>query len=150
MFDFLWHLRGSVALRPTDTDQLVFDRLEMLLDRQRKNTRMRTAELLTFEYPLFGDLFAPNWLAMIIYDAGRFWIDGNERERVLRYDLRSLHGLVFCSVAAALAFFFGLISGGFLTAISLAAAAFTWLYGMNMLLAFARVPAAIRKAVISA
>ena len=49
---------------------------------------------------------------MVIYDRGRFCIEsGLERPR-LRYNLRSLHGMVFCFIGAAMFFFFGLAGGG--------------------------------------
>ncbi len=44
-------------------------------------------------------------------------------------------------------FAFGLADGGLLGGLKLAALAFGWLYGMNVLLALARVPPLIRKAV---
>jgi hypothetical protein len=49
-----------------------------------------------------------------------------------------------------MAFFFGLAGDGVLGGLTLAAAAFAWLYGMNILLALVRVPSTIRKAVASA
>lgn len=147
MLDFVWNLRGSVALGTTDTDEAVFDRLERLLEKQRKKSHQRHPEYLAFDYPLFSDLFAPNWLAMIIYDRGRFWIEQRLDERRLRYELRSLHLLIFCMLAAALAFLFGLASSGLLVGLSMATGAFAWLYGMNILLALVRVPNAIHKAI---
>jgi hypothetical protein len=44
-------------------------------------------------------------------------------------------------------FVFGLLNIGLPAAAGYAAAAFAWLYGMNMVLAWSRIPRAIRKAV---
>jgi hypothetical protein len=86
---------------------------------------------------------------MVIYDRGRFWIEQDLGGRRLRYDLRSLHGMVFCLFGALMFFFFGLAGGGLSGGLKYAAAAFAWLYGMNVLLALGRVPLAIRRAVRS-
>jgi hypothetical protein len=84
---------------------------------------------------------------MAIYDRGQFWIEEGLGGRRLRYDLRSLHGMVFCLFCAVSFFFFGLAAGGLAGGLKLAAGMFAWLYGMNVLLAHARVPRAIRNAV---
>jgi len=57
--------------------------------------------------------------------------------------------MVFCLFGALMFFFFGLAGGGLLGGIKYAAGVFAWLYGMNLVLAFVRVPNAIRKAVTS-
>ena len=84
---------------------------------------------------------------MVIYDRGRFWIEQGLQGRRLRYDLRSLHGMVFCLFAACIAFFSGLAHDGLSGGIKFAGGAFVWLYGMNVFLALVRVPSCIRKAV---
>jgi hypothetical protein len=150
MFDFIWHLRGSVALDRIGSNEAALDRVERLLEKQRKNTIERGADYIEFDDPLWNDSFGPNWLAMVIYDRGRFWIEQGLGGRALRYDLRSLHGMVFCLFGALMAFFFGLAGDGLASGLKFAAGAFAWLYGMNILLALARVPAAIRKAIRSA
>ena len=122
-------------------------RVERLLEKQRKSVSERGAAYLVFNDPLWSDPFGPNWLAMGIYDRGRFWIDQNIDERRLRYDLRSLHGSVFCAFAALTILFFVPVSGGLLVGLKWAGAMFAWLYGVNVLLALARVPSAIRRAV---
>ena len=147
MLDFVWHLRGSVRLDGIGPNDAVLDRVEGLLDRQRKGVRERGADHLAFDDPLWSDPFGPNWLAMVIYDRGRFWIEQGLDGRRLRYDLRSLHGMIFCLFAAFAAFFFGLADGGLSGALKFAAGAFAWLYGMNIILGLGRVPSAIRKAV---
>ncbi len=84
---------------------------------------------------------------MVIYDHGRFWLEQHENQRILKYDLRSLHGFVFCLFGAAMFFTFGAADGGLTKGLKYAAFCFGWLYGMNMLLAWIRIPRAIRKAV---
>ena len=147
MLDFAWHLRGSVNLKDADANDVVLDRLEQLLTKQGKGDRQRGIDRLAFNDPLWGNFFGPNWLAMVIYDRGQFWIEYGINGRSLRYDLRSLHGMVFCLFAALVAFFFGLAGGGLWGGLTLAAGAFVWLYGMNILLAVFRVPSAIHRAV---
>lgn len=149
MFDFVWHLRGSAPLDGVGSGAAALERVELLLVRQRKSVSERGSDYLTFDNPLWRNLFGPNWLAMVIYDRGRFWIEQGMHGRRLCYDLRSLHGMVFCLFAAFTAFFFGLASGGLSGGLKLGAAAFAWLYGMNILMALVRVPSSIRKAVRS-
>ncbi|HEU0310494.1 MAG TPA: hypothetical protein VFR36_04665 [Sphingomicrobium sp.] len=147
MFEFLWHLRGSTPLEGTATNAEVLDGLERMLGRQRKPIAERNTNIVTFDAPLWEDLLGGNWRAMVIYDYGRFWIDHDLSGRILRYDLRSLHGFVFCLFAAAMFFAFGSADGAIIDGFKFAALAFGWLYGMNLLLALIRVPPLIRKAV---
>jgi hypothetical protein len=149
MLDFGWHLRGSVPLDGIGSDTVALDRVEQLLATQQKGVSERGSDYLIFDDPLWRNPFGPNWLAMVIYDRGRFWIEHGLRGRRLRYDLRSLHGMVFCLFAAFTAFFFGLADEGLSGGVKFAAGAFVWLYGMNILLALVRVPSGIRKAVMS-
>ena len=147
MFDFGWHLRGSVPLDGVSRGVIALDRVEQLLERQRKTITERGEDYLVFDNPLWTEPFGPNWLAMGIYDRGRFWIERGLHEQRLRYDLRSLHGMAFCLFGALMVFFVGLAGDGLLSGTILAVGAFAWLYGMNLVLAFVRVPNAIRKAV---
>lgn len=147
MLDLLWHLRGSVPLDGVGSDELALERVEQLLARQRKSVSQRSSDGLAFDDPLWNSPFGPSWLAMVIYDRGRFWIEQSPAGRRLRYELRSLHGMVFCSFAAFMSFFFGLAHGGLAGGLMFAAGAFAWLYGMNVLMAAIGVPRAIRKAV---
>jgi len=147
MLDSVWHLRGSVSLDEAGYAAVVLDRVEQLLHKERKRVTERGSDYVIFDAPLWGDALGPNWLAMVIYDRGRFWIEQSSRHPTLRYDLRSLHGMVFCLFAAVLFFLFGLADRGLEGGILYAAGAFAWLYGMNVVLAFARVPPAIRRAV---
>jgi hypothetical protein len=149
MLDIIWHLRGSILLDGLASNANVLDRVEQLLQRQRKSVSARGSDYLIFDDPLWRDPFGPNWLAMVIYDHGRFWIEQSPHGLRLRYDLRSLHGMVFCLFAALIAFFLGLAGGGLAGGLKFAAGAFAWLYGMNILLALVRVPSGIRKTVIS-
>lgn len=125
--DFLWHLRGSVALDGAASNQAALDRLEQLLERQRKPVAERTATGVSFDAPLWSDAFGPNWHAMVIFDQGRLWIDQGRAGRVLRYNLRSLHGFVFCLFASVMFFAFGLAEGGLIGGLKFAAFAFGWL-----------------------
>jgi hypothetical protein len=145
--DFLWHMRGEAHLGPATSGPRVMARIAAMLDRQRKAIDGRGADFIEFDDPLWRNPFGPNWLAMVIYDRGRFWIehDGARGAR-LRYDLRSLHGFVFCLGAASIAFPVGLLGEGLAGGLKLFAMAFGWLYGMNMVLAYARIPILIRKA----
>jgi hypothetical protein len=100
MFDFLWHLRGCAPLDGVGSNAVALDRVERLLARQRKSVSERGPDHLVFDDPLWRNPFGPNWLAMVIYDRGRFWIEQGMHGRRLRYDLRSLHGMVFGLIAA--------------------------------------------------
>ncbi|SDD52624.1 hypothetical protein SAMN05444678_11521 [Sphingomonas sp. YR710] len=128
-------------------DEEVLDRIERMLERERKPVTQRSLNGVVFHAPLWGDAFGPNWLAMVIYDHGDLWIEQGPRGRILEYDLRSLHGFIFCLFAAAIFFVFGLANGGAVGATKYAAFAFVWLYGMNMFLAWGRIPRLIRRAV---
>ena len=148
MLDFMWHLRGSVPMDGVATNEAALDRLECLLEKQRKRDRKRGADFLSFDDPIWSDPLGPNWLAMVIYDRGRFWIEQGIGGRQMRYDLRSLHGMVFCLFVASTVFLLvGFGGGGLVRGLKWAVGAFGWLYGMNILLALARVPWAIRSAV---
>lgn len=147
MLDFIWHLRGSLALNGAETNEAVLESVERLLRKQRKKVGERGPDSLSFDDPLWRDPLGPNWLAMVIYDRGRFWIEQTLEGKRLRYDLRSLHGMVFCLFGAFMFFFFGIATGGLIGGVKFASGAFAWLYGMSFLLALFRVPRAIRRAV---
>ena len=145
MENILWHLRGSVALNGNQDSAL--DGIEGLLGAQYKTVIERGSDHVSFDDPLWRSMFVPNWLAMLMYDRGHFWTDNSQGTLLLYYDLRSLHGMLFCMFAAGLAFFFGMADQGLQSGLAYAAFAFVWLYGVNMLLALIRVPRAIREAV---
>jgi len=129
------------------SNDAVLDGLERLLDEQQKAVTDRGQRDLVFDDPLWSNPFGPNWLAMVIYDRGNFWIEQGPHGRRLRYDLRSLHGFIFCLLGSLMFFAFGYAGGGgFLGGMKFAAIAFGWLYGMNILLALLRVPPKVRRA----
>jgi hypothetical protein len=147
MLDLGWHLRGSVPLNKGGGSVNALDRVEHLLGSQRKTIERRGPDYLVFTDPLWRNPLGSNWLAMVIYDHGKFWIEQNPDGQRLRYDLRSLHGMVFCLLGALMFFLFGFVDGGLLGGIKYALGIFAWLYGMNIVLALVRVPRLIRKAV---
>ena len=147
MIDFLWHLRGSAVLdnNITNTDALV--RIRGVLEKQRKPISLAGPNGISFNSPLWTDWFGPNWLAMVVYDQGQFCIEEKSGRRVVRYDLRSLHGFVFCLFAAGAFFCFALPDGAGHAA-KIAGLTFGWLYGMNLILAHLRIPRLIRRSLI--
>lgn len=151
IFDFIWHLRGSVKLDGAIPNAAVLDNVENLLKRQRKPITRRRDDCIAFDDPLWRNPGGPNWLAMGLYDRGQIWIEHDMEGRRLRYDLRSLHGLVFCLAVFPLAFAVAAFGGAnrseIFNMLRFAAFGFCWLYGMNLVLALLRVPRAIRKAV---
>jgi hypothetical protein len=143
MFEFIWHLRGSVPLERDEADTVTLDKMERLLSQQQKVVSARGSGYLTFHD---RNPFGASWPEMAIYDHGLFWIERDLRGRSLRYDLRSLHSMVFCSIVSLIFFFLGLGGNGLATGIKLGAWGFFGLYGGNILLALVRVPSTIRKA----
>jgi hypothetical protein len=146
LLDYVWHLRGSVPLDKMSDYTAVFDRVEQLLEKQQKSASDRGLDYLVFDDPLWLNLVGPNWLAMVMYDRGQFFIEQGVSGQRLCYDLRSLHFMVVCLFFSFVAFFFGFADGGIAAGLRFAAGAFAWLYGGNLILALARVPVAIRKA----
>jgi len=146
MIDKIWHLRGTTKLPPDVSDTIIFERLENFLAKQRKPITEQTASSIEFSSPLWEDVFTPNWLALVIYDQGKFWIENGLEGRSLRYELRSWHGLIFCFFGALMFLIFVSTVEDIATGSKFALLAFAWLYGGNMILAWGRVPFAIRKA----
>lgn len=145
MLDSIWCLRGSVPLNQASSNKATFDGLEHLLNRQRKTIRTRTADEIAFDDQLWRSFFGPNWLAMIMFDRGRFWIESSPAGKKLQYELRSLHAAIFCSCGSLMFLLFGLANGGLLSGLKFAIAVFSWVYGMNVVLAYIRVPSAIER-----
>jgi hypothetical protein len=143
----IWHLRGSTQLPPEASDEVIIERLETFLAKQHKPITEQGETSIEFSSPLWEHSLAPNWLALVIYDEGRFWIEKGLEGRRLRYDLRSLHGLVFCLAGACMFFAFVSIAEGIAAGARIALLVLAWLYGANMVLAWARIPLAVRKAV---
>ena len=100
MIENIWHLRGSTQLPSDATDAVILERLETFLEKQRKPITEQNHSSVEFCSPLWEDWLAPNWLALVIYDKGTFWIDSGLEGRTLRYDLQSLHVLLFCLTGA--------------------------------------------------
>ncbi len=146
MIDAVWHLRGSVPLDPLIGNETALDRIERLLDEQWKPIAERGTDFVAFTDPLWGK-FSPNWLAMVAYDQGVFWIAQGPEGRHLRYRLRSLHGFIFSLFVSVGAFILGCVGAGVATGLVLGGLAFGWLYGMNLLLALIRVPSLIERTV---
>ena len=147
LLDFIWHLRGSVRLGDRVDNTAVLERVERMLEHQRKPTIERGQQSVIFEEPLWSNFWGSNWRATVIYDHGRFWIDQDLEGRRLRYDLRSLHALIICLFGALMFFAIGSLGGDIIQGLAFAALAFAWLYGMNIVLAVLRVPALIRRSV---
>jgi hypothetical protein len=146
----LWHMRGSGRIAADQSNEAVLQRLEAMLDRQRKPIIFPdypNVNKLTFDDPLWSHLMWPNWLAMVIFDRGEFWIEEENGNRAVRYQLRSLHLLLLCVFAAVTFTLAGLHSNGPLGGLKFGAMAFGWLYGVNILLAILRVPFKIQSAI---
>jgi len=143
----IWHLRGRTKLPQDAPDAIIFERLEAFLAKQHKPIVSQTNLSIAFNSPLWEDWLTPNWLALVIYDKGTFWIDVGLEGRSLRYDLRSWHGFLFCLAGALMFFAFAGAFGGVAEGIEAALFCFAWLYGGNMALAWARIPLAIKRAV---
>jgi hypothetical protein len=147
MIENVWHLRGSAKLPPDTSNDEIIERLETFLSRQHKPITAQSVSSIEFSSPLWEDWFTPNSLALVIYDQGRFRVERGLEGGSLRYDLRSLHGLVFCLAAAFMFFMFVSFVEDVAAGARFALLAFAWLYGANMVLAWVRVPLAIRKVV---
>lgn len=122
MIDTIWHLRGSVAL--TKSGDVALDRIQHLLKKQQKPIAERGQDYLTFDDPLLRNLSGSNWLAMAIYDHGRFWVNHDLDSRQICYELRSLHGMLFCLFLAIAFFAFGFVGESLSRGLALAAFAF--------------------------
>ena len=146
MWDSLWHLRGTTPVPHAMPDPEVIERIERLLGQQRKPVTSRAARALVFEAPFWWASLNANWLAMLIYERGRFRIENDTRGRVIRYELRSFCCFLLCLFVAGIFFLLGLRLEGLVDGIAGAAFAFAWLYGANLAFARARIPGTIRKA----
>lgn len=142
--DVLWHMRGHADLPPAATPARVIARIDGMLERQHKQVEDSGEDFIRFDSPLWRGFFSPNWLAMVIYDRGRFWIDPNGDR--LHYELRSLHAFLYCLAAAGVAFLAGYTGDGVSSGLKFGLIGFGWLYGMNILLAYLRVPGLIQRA----
>jgi hypothetical protein len=91
--DWIWHVRGSLALAPGQTGDEAFDRLDPLF-RQSGTSHQRTGDTLTFQKK---DQAAQD--RMSVFDGGVLRID--KGGAVLRYHLTS-RALLFCFLASFL------------------------------------------------
>jgi hypothetical protein len=93
--DWIWHVRGSLALAPRQLGDDAFDRLDPLF-RQTGTSHQRTNDTLTFskKEPAAQD-------KMSIFDGGVLRIDRGVAGSVLRYHLVS-RALLFCFLAPLL------------------------------------------------
>lgn len=93
--DWIWHVRGSLALAPGQMSDDAFDRLDPLF-RQTGTSHQRTNDTLTFSKK---DHAAQD--KMSIFDGGVLRIDRGVAGSVLRYHLIS-RALLFCFLAPLL------------------------------------------------
>jgi len=93
--DWIWHVRGSLALAPGQSGDDAFDRLDPLF-RERNTHHERTGGMLTFRKK---DQAAQDRMA--VFDGGVLQIETGGAGPVLRYDLIS-RGLLFCFLAPLL------------------------------------------------
>jgi len=93
--DWIWHIRGSLALAPGQSGEDAFNRLDPLF-RQTGTTHERTNDTLTFSKK---DQAAQD--KMSVFDSGVMTIERNATGSVLRYHLIS-RALLFCFLAPIL------------------------------------------------
>ena len=93
--DWIWHVRGSLALAPGQSSSEAFDRLDPLF-RQTGTSHQRTADTLTFRKK---DQAAQD--KMSVFDGGSLRIDAGAAGPVLHYHLIS-RALLFCLLASLL------------------------------------------------
>ncbi|MGV3770018.1 MAG: hypothetical protein ACO1NM_08330 [Sphingobium phenoxybenzoativorans] len=93
--DWIWHIRGSLALAPGQSSDDAFDRLDPLF-RQPNTSHERTGDALTFNKK---DQAAQD--KMSIFDDGVLRIEKGAAGSVLRYDLTS-RALLYCFLAPLL------------------------------------------------
>jgi hypothetical protein len=93
--DWIWHIRGSLALAPGQSGNQAFDRLDPLF-RQTGTSHERTSDKLTFRKK---DQAAQD--KMSVFDGGVLRIERGAAGSVLRYHLIS-RALLFCFLAPLL------------------------------------------------
>ncbi|MDG2528843.1 hypothetical protein [Caulobacter endophyticus] len=146
MLDFLWTLRGSIPLDPTISNEAVIDRVTALLERQQKRPTRPAPDITAFE-TAFLDRGGGNWQSMTLFDRGRFWVERGLEGRLLRYRMRSRVLQMLLAVFGVLMPVLAVLMinaerQGLMNVVMV----FVWLYGVNMLLAYARIPWALRRA----
>lgn len=95
VFDWIWHIRGSLPLTPAQSSEEAFERLDPLF-REPGTSHERTNDTLTFRKK---DQLAQD--KMSIFDGGVLEIEKGAAGPVLRYDLSS-RALLFCFLAPLL------------------------------------------------
>jgi len=93
--DWIWHVRGSLALAPEQSSEEAFDRLDPLF-RETGTSHERISDTLVFRKK---DQAAQD--KMSIFDGGVLQIEKGAAGRVLRYHLTS-RALLFCFLAPLL------------------------------------------------
>ena len=93
--DWIWHIRGSLALAPGQSGDQAFDRLDSLF-RQTGTSHERTSDTLIFRKK---DQAAQD--KMSVFDGGILRIERGAAGAVLRYHLTS-RALLFCFLAPLL------------------------------------------------
>ena len=93
--EWIWHIRGSLALAPGQSSDEAFDRLDPLF-RETGTSHERTGGTLTFRKkdPAAQD-------KMSIFNGGTLWIENGPAGSVLRYHLIS-RALLYCFLAPLL------------------------------------------------
>ncbi|NGN41029.1 hypothetical protein G6N74_08135 [Mesorhizobium sp. CGMCC 1.15528] len=137
MLSRLWHLQGSVKPGSSLSEEMVLERISKMLEDQHKTVSLRNSDSIEFNHPLWsgGDRLK----ALALYDKGRIWIDCRSGATVLRYELRSLHAVVFTGFASIMfVALYGVAEEE--GAMQFGAGVFAWLYGVNVLIALFRVP----------
>jgi len=93
--DWIWHIRGSLALAPGQSGNQAFDRLDPLF-RQTGTSHQRTSDTLVFRKK---DQAAQD--KMSVFDGGVLRVERGAAGAVLRYHLIS-RALLFCFLAPLL------------------------------------------------
>jgi len=93
--EWIWHVSGSLALPPGQSNDQAFDRLEPLFG-QRGTSHQRTRDALTFQKK---DQAAQD--KMSVFDGGVLRIESGVASPMLRYHLTS-RALLFCFLAPLL------------------------------------------------
>ena len=129
MLDILWRFRGSVALDSLVSDEAALAFVDALLEEQQKPITERRSRQLAFDDPIWRNPFGRGSLAMGFHDRGSFCIEHGPGIRLLRYELRSLHALLFCLAASLFCVAVGWLGSDLAMGVKLASLAFAWLYG---------------------
>lgn len=139
-FDWLWHLRGSAIVESTLPNLTILDRVALELGRQSKPIKTRTDNFVEFNDPLWRSSGQKNRLGLVLYDRGRIWVERDEAGTKVRYDLRSLHAMMYMLGGALLLGLLASFVQDGPTAIKFGFGIFAFGYGVNVLLALAKVP----------